>query len=339
MTDKSMCSGKDCVEKCVNKETERQPKLPQAILREIEKIREGGPGVPTFNGGTSRIAPFAVSALIALVHVLSDRHQPHAVGALYIFPILLSLWIKWDKSSIVVAAICIFLDMLEWRYPIPTICNAISAFVIIVGLVLGIGYRRASRAYLSQREAFIASNKHRMALLERASRDQLTGIMTRDRIQHDLRRAISEDKSNDSPIALIFMDLDNFKGVNDRYGHITGDKLLCAISNRFSGCLRASDSVARLGGDEFAVAIYGFNSEEDILVIVQKLLAVASTPFWIGGQMLSLSASIGISCYPLHSQDYETLVHYADLAMYTSKSDGGNCYHFYEGSMVTSVGR
>jgi diguanylate cyclase (GGDEF)-like protein/PAS domain S-box-containing protein len=166
-----------------------------------------------------------------------------------------------------------------------------------------------------------------------AYRDSLTGLPNRflfhDRVQHALQYAKRRAKG----IAVMYIDLDRFKVVNDTLGHVTGDKLLQVIGERLQAVLRADDTIARLGGDEFAVLLPDVERAEDAGNIGRKLLASLRDPVRIDGHELHTTASIGVSMYPSDGEDLGTLLKHADAALYRSKELGRNMVQLFATSM------
>jgi diguanylate cyclase (GGDEF)-like protein/PAS domain S-box-containing protein len=162
-----------------------------------------------------------------------------------------------------------------------------------------------------------------------AYHDSLTGLANRmafaGHLDHAIRSARRERRSG----ALLFLDLDRFKYVNDSLGHSVGDKLLAAVAERLSRGVRASDILARLGGDEFAMLVDRIESPEEAVVPAQKLLSLLSEPFRIEGRELAVSASIGIAVFPGDGDESSMLIRNADTAMYVAKSHPHPKYHFY----------
>ena len=173
-------------------------------------------------------------------------------------------------------------------------------------------------------------------LRELATHDTLTGLPNRallgERLQHMLDRC-PEDES----VAVMFLDLDRFKEVNDSFGHEMGDVLLCEVARRLSGAVRADDLVARLGGDEFVVAAPCATGAAGAARIADKLLEVLAAPVAVGGHDMVVGASIGISMYPRDARTRETLFQTADTAMYRAKSSGRNRYRFFEPEMTVAA--
>jgi diguanylate cyclase (GGDEF)-like protein len=135
--------------------------------------------------------------------------------------------------------------------------------------------------------------------------------------------------------AVMFIDLDRFKFVNDTLGHDAGDKLLQEISVRFKACVRGSDVVARLGGDEFVVLVQEVKTPEDVASVARKLLAAALKPVSVMGQECRVTASIGICMHPGFAQDEPTLMKNADIAMYLAKEQGKNNFQFFSEDIKT----
>ena len=166
-------------------------------------------------------------------------------------------------------------------------------------------------------------------LEEMATHDFLTGLPNRVLLldRFDIVAALAH--RNKARLAVMSLDLDNFKSINDTLGHDIGDQVLKAVSKRFTGIIRASDTVARVGGDEFILVMLETKHMEDTTAIAQKMLDSFKEPFSIHGHQLYLSSSIGIAIYPEDAEDMETLIKKSDAAMYYSKGHGGNQFKFY----------
>ena len=163
--------------------------------------------------------------------------------------------------------------------------------------------------------------------------DALTGIPNRLLFNDRLDRALQRADRGDSPFALLYVDLDGFKTVNDMHGHDVGDKLVQGIAERLSQCIRRTDSVARIGGDEFTVLLEKINSTNDTVMVAQKIIDVITEPFTIDGQQLRVGSSIGIAVYPEAGTDAKTLLKHADMAMYEAKAMQGSTYRFFTDQM------
>jgi diguanylate cyclase (GGDEF)-like protein/PAS domain S-box-containing protein len=163
-----------------------------------------------------------------------------------------------------------------------------------------------------------------------AHHDGLTGLPNRLLFNDRLDQAIIKSYRDSSSVAVVFIDLDRFKPVNDTFGHRIGDLLLQAVAERLRGCVREEDTIARLGGDEFTIILEDISSPQDAAKIATKILGTLSMPFLIEGHKLHIGASIGISVFPLDGQDRETLIKHADKAMYKIKNSGRNGFLFYQ---------
>jgi diguanylate cyclase (GGDEF)-like protein len=148
-----------------------------------------------------------------------------------------------------------------------------------------------------------------------------------------LTEAISHAQGKSHPLAVAFLDLDRFKLINDTLGHEAGDHLLKTVAERLKLCVRPSDTVARLGGDEFVVLLPHFTHTREVTDIAEKILAVIAQPFRLLGQEFRITASIGISAYPDHGLDEQTLKKNADIAMYHAKTEGKNNFQVYTDRM------
>jgi diguanylate cyclase (GGDEF)-like protein/PAS domain S-box-containing protein len=163
--------------------------------------------------------------------------------------------------------------------------------------------------------------------------DALTDLPNRRLLTDRLQRAIAHAKRNNLNLALMFVDLDDFKIVNDTIGHEGGDILLAAAAKRLQLCMRESDTLSRLGGDEFIVLLPSISATDDATLVAQKILDALREPFDISGHSCRVTASIGIAVYPAHGLNERTLINRADAAMYVVKHGGGNGVQLYKSSM------
>ena len=189
-----------------------------------------------------------------------------------------------------------------------------------------IGQRGAGRDITERKQA-----EARISHL--ATRDALTNLPNRlllnDRLQHGLAAA----RRQEAVLAVMFIDLDRFKTINDSLGHDVGDDLLCEVARRLNRCVRDSDTLARLGGDEFVIVLDGLKDPSDARVVGNSIMQALSAPFMIRGHRLVTSASIGVSCYPGDGQDIAALMRHADIAMYHAKGMGRNALQFFSEEM------
>lgn len=158
--------------------------------------------------------------------------------------------------------------------------------------------------------------------------DLLTGLVNRQVFQMNALKAIDAAQRYNRKVAILFMDLDGFKSINDNYGHDIGDLLLKNISKQFLRQIRKSDTIARIGGDEFAILLPEVKKKEDIMRVADKILSIFKTPVKTKHHDCPITISIGIAIYPEDGHDYDTLLIKADKAMYLTKNNGKNDYRF-----------
>ncbi len=170
-------------------------------------------------------------------------------------------------------------------------------------------------------------------LLHLAHYDALTGLPNRTLFYDRLKQALAQAHRNRWMVAVIFLDLDRFKNVNDTLGHVVGDELLNQVSARLLDCVRSGDTVGRLGGDEFAIVLSSIAGQRDASVVGQKIMAALKEPFALGASEMFVTASVGIPLYPSDSVDQDTLIRNADTAMYRAKDLGRNSCQFYTPEM------
>ncbi|MCC5859120.1 MAG: diguanylate cyclase [Ectothiorhodospiraceae bacterium] len=191
---------------------------------------------------------------------------------------------------------------------------------------------RVAGAVIIFREVGLSrSVTRKMAYL--AHHDCLTGLPNRVLLRERLSLALGGARRHGKQVALLFIDLDYFKRINDSLGHAMGDQVLRAIADRLSCCVRETDTVCRFGGDEFVILLGEIDSPDDAAQIAKKLLGAVTMPVRVGGHTLQVSASVGISIHPDHGGDPETIIQQADMAMYQTKSDGRDGYRFFHAEM------
>ena len=182
----------------------------------------------------------------------------------------------------------------------------------------------------------IERKRYQVQLEHQANYDALTGLPNRNLLHDRLRQAVYAQR-NPRNTAVVFIDLDHFKFVNDSLGHSTGDKLLKGMSERLRTVLREGDTVARLGGDEFVLILNDQSNEEVIFRAMQRISATVCEPIQIEGKELYVTCSAGISLYPQDGPDVDTLLKNADAAMYRAKEHGRNNFQFYTSEMNERV--
>lgn len=175
------------------------------------------------------------------------------------------------------------------------------------------------------------------AMRQLAERDSLTGLANRYTFEKTLCSSFASAQRAQQPLAVLMLDLDNFKNINDTLGHHVGDQLLIEIAKRLNVAVRESDFVARLGGDEFVVLAKNMERNEQMSLLAERILTAFSAPLIIDQNQLELSCSIGIAVLDDNTQDGTSLVKFADMAMYRAKKAGKNQYHFYSRSLHKTV--
>lgn len=167
--------------------------------------------------------------------------------------------------------------------------------------------------------------------------DSLTGLPNRNLFSDRLQHAIALARRHEHKIAVMFIDLDGFKKVNDSFGHQVGDHLLKKAAEIISACIRSEDTLARLSGDEFLLIIEEYESEQQLSVVADKILELLEQPIDLGQTQVVISCSIGISQFPKDSDDAESLMKYSDTAMYYAKNQGKGAYYFYQDEMHSNL--
>ena len=156
-------------------------------------------------------------------------------------------------------------------------------------------------------------------LQQMAQYDQLTQLPNRGLLRDRLKASLALARADGGRMALLYVDLDRFKDVNDTHGHVVGDMLLQAVANRLKGCVRETDTVARIGGDEFVVLLHSIHASEDAGRVSEKILQVLAQPLRLDGHNLNINISIGVAHFPEHGTEEQQLLRHADEAMYTAK--------------------
>ena len=180
----------------------------------------------------------------------------------------------------------------------------------------------------------VALKKQQAALHFQANHDALTGLANRSLFSDRLEQGLKRSKRNQQKLALLFIDLDHFKEVNDLLGHSTGDEVLKIATHRLEQTIRVEDTLARLGGDEFIIMLEGLQDGSDIAKLASKILKILAEPILINDNVFYVGCSIGISIYPDNGEEVQDLLKYADTAMYRAKNRGRNNYQYYSEDMT-----
>jgi diguanylate cyclase (GGDEF)-like protein/PAS domain S-box-containing protein len=195
--------------------------------------------------------------------------------------------------------------------------------------VVGTGADR-DQHYVALFSDITSLKEHQLQLEHMAHNDMLTGLPNRVLLADRLRQAIILSQRRSRSLAVLYLDLDGFKVINDSHGHDVGDLLLVALAQSMKSALRDGDTFARLGGDEFVAVLVDLESSQDYEIALARLLLAAAQQTQVGDVMLKLSASIGVTLYPQDCVDADQLLRHADQAMYHAKQAGGNRYHLFD---------
>ncbi len=204
--------------------------------------------------------------------------------------------------------------------------SVLILFLTLAGIAILLFYRARQK---TQEEELRLINSN-ATLYDAAHFDTLTKLPNRLSLHDLLEKAMNIAKIDGDSVAICFLDLDGFKGVNDSLGHLSGDNLLIAAAGRMKKAVRDSDSVIRLGGDEFVLILGGIKNPEQLELLLRRVLELISSPFMINGESVLISASIGVSVYPADNSSISDLLSHADSAMYKAKNRGKNAWVFYE---------
>ncbi len=219
-------------------------------------------------------------------------------------------------------------DSLDWLgVPLGSPRGIIGALVV-QSYSSGVRYTEKDKVlleFVSIQVAAAIERKQTETWLQYVARhDQLTELPNRELFRDRLRISMARARRDQSRMAVLYLDLDKFKEVNDGFGHDTGDLLLCEVARRINECVRESDTVARIGGDEFVVLLHSIKLPEHASAVAEKIRRSLEQPFELAGRRLSVSSSIGIAIHPEHGDEDRQLMRHADDAMYAAKRQGGN---------------
>ena len=198
--------------------------------------------------------------------------------------------------------------------------NSVSPLRDKAGKIMG--FRAVSRD-VTQRKQF------EQKLADMATHDSLTGLPNRTLLSDRLTMGLALSRRNGSRLAVMMLDLDKFKVINDSLGHAVGDQLLKSVAERLTSVTRKSDTVARIGGDEFVLVLPQIASPDNAAMLAQRILDIFQEPFLLDGRQLKITTSIGIAVYPDHGKEIEILLKNADNAMYQAKEQGRDMCRFY----------
>lgn len=186
-------------------------------------------------------------------------------------------------------------------------------------------------AFINFKEKYTQAQTYTETVEQFAYTDSLTKLPNRLSFNTTLEQLLGQAREQNKKLALFFIDLDNFKVVNDTLGHAAGDSLLLQVAERLKSVARQDDVLARISGDEFVLVVYGFDAIRQVELLARRLQAALMIPFSVSGQSITVTASIGVSLFPEHGEDALTLLRHADSAMYRVKHSGKNDVKHYEG--------
>ncbi len=221
-----------------------------------------------------------------------------------------------------------FLPQVEFKHLVFT-----DVILLITGFSVYLLLRDQRRLMRGLREENQRVRNSQKTIARLASQDQLTGLSNRRFAEESYTHLYQRCLRDEHPLAVFFLDLDNFKPVNDSLGHAAGDLLLQQLSGRLQAISRADDVLCRFGGDEFLLMVALDGEEEQLTTIAQSIKAAATTPFFIMQTQIEISGSVGIALAPEHGTEFNTLCKYADLAMYQAKHEGRSVYRVYNDDM------
>ncbi len=207
---------------------------------------------------------------------------------------------------------------------------AVPIIITLVFLVmlLGLIYQNANKEWQLNQLSHSSS-----ALAQKANVDLLTGLPNRNILNDRMTQAFKAADRAESLVAVLYVDLDYFKEINDGYGHTVGDQLLRRAADRLASLMREEDTIARVGGDEFVILLTDVATNAQALVVAQKIVDGMKVPFNVVDKVLQLGASVGVTFYPTQETSPQHLVHFADIAMYYAKRQGRGRYALYDASM------
>lgn len=284
-----------------------------AVLAYLERKTDAGP--VTSNFSVSKIDP---------PQSLAGQLQIEKVGNIS------RLWYKIDPGIplgwIRMETFINVDDALLSNLRMNILLSVLILFFGLFGVAIMLFYR-AKQKTQEEELRLISSNE---VLHDAAHFDALTKLPNRLSLDNLVETAMAVARKDSDLLAICFLDLDGFKSVNDRMGHLSGDNLLIAVAGRMKKAVRDSDSVIRLGGDEFVLLLGGIKNREQLNVLLKRILELLSSPFMIDGQNVSISASIGVTIYPDNNEPIINLLAHADAAMYDAKLQGKNAWSLYQ---------
>lgn len=290
----------------------------------------GSAGVLLFVPGSETMQVLLAIILLSAVAVsvpalASDRRLFVIFSIITIVPLLIRLTFQDSASSMVVATMLVFL------YPLLTAFAMRISRQTVAELNMHFAYADLARELSGE---IAVRRQAESRLLDLANFDQLSGLPNRTLLQDRLEQLIKKAKRREGRVAVLFLDLDRFKSVNDSLGHHAGDDVLRTIATRLQDCVRSENTVARLSGDEFIILLDDVESLEAVRAVSRRILMQVSEPIRMDdGTDITLGASIGIAFFPDHGRDVNALLQNADIAMYRAKTNGRNMFQIFAPDM------
>ncbi|MDM3870111.1 EAL domain-containing protein [Porticoccus sp. W117] len=301
--------------------------------------------------------------ILAASHEISRRYQTSLkIGSVPTEnPINISFAIRSDEPELVSAVNKIFNSIpnsqhktirdkwvalkveerVDYRLAIQVLVVALIVLAVVVAFLINM--RRHRTAIQSKNAELQTINlelkEQRQVALHRANHDQLTGLSNRHKLIAELEYAKKCCDRSGEELALLFVDLDRFKAVNDTLGHEFGDQLLVAVADRLKSLFRETDHLARIGGDEFVAVLPRTSDKRSASIVSQRVIKALTKPFDVQGHSLTIGASIGIAFYPSDAQDMKMLMRYADGAMYAAKNSDSDSVHFHNEDFALKMQR
>jgi diguanylate cyclase (GGDEF)-like protein len=269
----------------------------------------------------------------APAHPVFDLHKilpPHAEHMLKeVHPDFLSVWhiikvgidVGWVRVDIATDYYAQNINKVKREVWVLALAVTIAGFLLLAAAIFH------SNKLLRQHDTEVEN--HQQFLEDKAYYDALTRLPNRSLLHDRLTQAVARNSRNQRLLAVCFVDLDDFKPINDTFGHDAGDRVLIEVARRLQSSVRGDDTVARLGGDEFVVLLGEMENPQEAKLSVNRLLISLSEPLITGGKKINLHASIGYALHPNDSKDVESLLNLSDQAMYQAKTSGGNSVRRY----------
>jgi diguanylate cyclase (GGDEF)-like protein len=278
------------------------------------------------NGGLRDTSLLAFPCLLVFAAMLGTRRLYFGLFAtmMVVIAILLAVNINgWHVNKVPPLTINTFVDIAAVMF-----VTSVIAWLMASDMHAALDAVHAQNAQMAEAQA-------RMEIM--ATHDALTGLPNRSLARDRFEQAAAAARRGNSNVAMLYLDLDNFKNVNDTLGHSSGDTLLKQVSDRLASLLRNADTVARLGGDEFLLLVPEVNDGATVAEIANKVVSGLMAPFDVIGMEIFAGCSLGITMFPTDGTDFDSLLKKADIAMYRAKEAGRNGFRFWDGEMNASV--